>query len=192
MYYVIERTSLNWLLVTICLLTAGESPQYMQAWISRKEVFRYRTTYRCLADAPPGRTRDSESLYVIGLAHPPSQYYNSPTHSAPPPFCFSYCIFIALWKPTKSWTLQIKQALGGEWSRPLCSRPQVGSSKGPKPVVIWWSASHPPWVCNTNSSFEHFLIYFWTNHSCEQSVWWDANHSLWQRIINREQESQTV
>ena len=37
-----------------------------------------------------------------------------------------------LWKPTKSWAPQIKQAVGGEWSRPLCSRPQVGSSKGPK------------------------------------------------------------
>ena len=36
----------------------------------------------------------------------------------------------------KSWAPQIKQALGGEWSRPLCSSPQVGSSKGPKPVVM--------------------------------------------------------
>ena len=37
----------------------------------------------------------------------------------------------------RSWTPQIKkQALSGEWSRPLCSRPQVRSSKGPKPVVM--------------------------------------------------------
>ena len=30
----------------------------------------------------------------------------------------------------------LKQTLGGEWSRPFCSRPRVGSSKGPKPVVM--------------------------------------------------------
>ena len=29
-----------------------------------------------------------------------------------------------------------KQNLSGEWSRPFCSRPRVGSSKGPKPVVM--------------------------------------------------------
>ena len=29
-----------------------------------------------------------------------------------------------------------KQTLGGEWSHPFCSRPRVGSSKGPKPVVM--------------------------------------------------------
>ena len=52
--------------------------------VQERKEFRYRTTYRRLADAPPGRTRDSESLYVIGLVHLPSQYYNSPTHSAPP------------------------------------------------------------------------------------------------------------
>ena len=32
--------------------------------------------------------------------------------------------------------LLTKQNLGGEWSRPFCSRPRVGSSKGPKPVVM--------------------------------------------------------
>ena len=31
-----------------------------------------------------------------------------------------------------------KRSLGGEWSRLNCSRPQVGSSKGPKPVVVRW------------------------------------------------------
>ena len=29
-----------------------------------------------------------------------------------------------------------KQTLGGEWSRPFCSRPRVRSSKGLKPVVM--------------------------------------------------------
>ena len=38
-----------------------------------------------------------------------------------------------------------KQALGGEWSHPLCSSPQVGSSKGPKPVVMRWSERVLPW-----------------------------------------------
>ena len=48
-------------------------------------------------------------------------------------------------KPTMSWAPQIKQTLGGEWSRPLCSSPQVGSSKGPKPVVMRWSERVLPW-----------------------------------------------
>ena len=34
---------------------------------------------------------------------------------------------------------QKKQTLGGKWSSLLCNRPQVGSSKGPKPVVMRWS-----------------------------------------------------
>jgi len=39
---------------------------------------------------------------------------------------------------TKSWAPQIKTSLGGEWSRPLCNGPQVGSSRELKPVVMWW------------------------------------------------------
>ena len=35
-----------------------------------------------------------------------------------------------------SYSLLLKQTLGGEWSRPFCSGPRVGSSKGPKPVVM--------------------------------------------------------
>ena len=39
--------------------------------------------------------------------------------------------------PTKSWAPHSKKALGGEWSRPFRSRPQVVSSKGSK-YVMWW------------------------------------------------------
>ena len=33
----------------------------------------------------------------------------------------------------------------GEWSRPFCSRPRVGSSKGPKPVVMRGPERVLPW-----------------------------------------------
>ena len=52
----------------------------------------------------------------------------------PPPPCL-WAWFIALWIPTKSWDPHSKQALGGEWSHPFCSRPRVESSK---PMVMWW------------------------------------------------------
>ena len=37
-----------------------------------------------------------------------------------------------------------KQALGGEWSHPFCSGPQVRSLKGPKPVVLRGSERELP------------------------------------------------
>ena len=37
---------------------------------------------------------------------------------------------------SEGWAPHSKEALGGEWCRPFCSRPRVGSSKGPKPMVM--------------------------------------------------------
>jgi len=53
-------------------------------------------------------------LVIIGIALPNELH----------PILFSLCIFIALWMPSESWAH--KQAIGREWSCPLCSRPQVG------------------------------------------------------------------
>ena len=72
--------------------------------------------------------------------------------------------------------LLTKQNLGGEWSRPFCSRPWVSSSKGPKPVVMQWRERVLPWrpVC--------FWAYFPKNsnslcHNCPtRGVCW---HGGW-------------
>ena len=70
-------------------------------------------------------------------------------HDSPYPILFSYCKLIAywytMWKPNKIWAPQIKTSLRWEWSRPLCSRPQVRSWKGLKPVVMRWPKRVLPW-----------------------------------------------
>ena len=38
-----------------------------------------------------------------------------------------------------------QQVWGGEWSHSFCSRPQVGSLKGMKPIVMRWSERVLPW-----------------------------------------------
>ena len=67
--------------------------------------------------------------------------------------------------PTKSWAPHSKQALGGEWFRPFCSRPRVGSSKGPKPVVMRGPERVLPWrpvffFCCFEQIFQKTIKYF--------------------------------
>ena len=95
-------------------------------------------------------TRDSKkSSPFVGSPIPLVSIINSSTHPAPPSFCLAIVYSWALLK-AKTWELgssnrKWKQALGGEWSHPLFSRPQVRSSKGPKPVVMWWLERVLPW-----------------------------------------------
>ena len=111
--------------------------------VQRKNL-RYRNAYHrtSLPDAPPRRD-DNESVRsristVCWFAHPPS--YDNSTHWAPT------LVIRTLWMPaTKSWAPHSKQALGGEWSHPFCSRPWVWSSKGLKPVVMRWPERVLPW-----------------------------------------------
>jgi len=46
-------------------------------------------------------------------------------------------MFIALWIPTERWTSQSRPQ-AGSGPTPFSSRPWVVSSKGLKPVVMWW------------------------------------------------------
>ena len=70
---------------------------------------------------------------VLTLVHPSPQLVS--IRIGPPieptPILFSYCIFIALTANRELGFSNKKQALGEEWSYSLCSRPQVGISKGP-------------------------------------------------------------
>lgn len=88
-------------------------------------------------------TRDSKSSYV-GSPIPLVSAINSSTYSGPPSFC-CYCIFIVLWNQTENWAPQIKTSLKWGVVPPFLCRPQVGSSKGLKPVVMWWSDRVLPW-----------------------------------------------
>ena len=94
----------------------------------QNKSFQYRTCYRHPCWCPTLEDeRHAVRINMLSLVcHTPSYYYHP---FSPTPILISYCIFIALWKPTKSWTPQIKQALGGEWSCHLWGRPQVGDDR---------------------------------------------------------------
>ena len=103
----------------------------------QRKNLRYKSAYhqrKSLPDAPPRRHDSDPESRTLTVR--PSLYS---TNWAPPPICLVNWIFIALWMPIALCANQklgsSKQTLGGEWSRPFCSRPRGGSSKGPKPVV---------------------------------------------------------
>ena len=80
-------------------------------------------------------------LASVGLAQArPNNTITPPIYSTPNLFS-DLNIHRTVNAPSNSCTNQkagllTKQNLGEEWSRPFCSRPWVGGSKGPKPVVM--------------------------------------------------------
>ena len=106
-----------------------ESLQLLQAHVSSEWTFGTGGIEQASKMPHQGETIDCPYM----LVHPSPQLVSIRTGPPiePTPILFSYCIFIALTANRELGFSNKKQALGEEWSYSLCSRPQVGISKGP-------------------------------------------------------------
>ena len=131
------------------ILTTRDSQQYRPKWPVKESPAQERLPSK---NKPPRHSTET-TQYRAGIPYinrSPISLVNILITQPidPTPIFLVVWIFIALWMPiamavpTKG---SSKQNLGGEWSHPFCSGQWAGSSKGPKPVVMWWPERVLPW-----------------------------------------------